>query len=43
MEALIRMGEVETLRQIYAGNSEAARLEGVLLHPTDVGTAGCPG
>jgi hypothetical protein len=42
MEALIRMGEVETLRRMYAGKSDAARIEGVLLHLTGVGSTGCP-
>jgi hypothetical protein len=43
MEALIRMGEVETLPRMYAGKSDAARIEGVLLHLTGAGGNGCPG
>ncbi len=43
MEALIRMGELETLRRMYAGKPNAPHIEGVLLHPSRVGSTECPG
>jgi hypothetical protein len=42
MEALVRMGELETLRQMYAGKPNARPFEGVLLHPSKISTTECP-
>jgi hypothetical protein len=41
MEALIRMGELETLRQMYAGKPNARRFEEVLLHPSKITSTEC--
>jgi hypothetical protein len=41
MEALIRMGEVETLRRMYPEKSDAACIEGVRLHVTGLGSTEC--
>jgi len=43
MEALIRMGEIETLRRMYAGKSGASNVDAVLRHPSKVGGTECPG
>jgi hypothetical protein len=42
MQALVRMDELETLRRMYAGKPNATQIEGVLLHPSKVGTTACP-